>query len=572
MDQKFKVVLSYLESLDAATTIPEEQKSKEDPAKQTIAVEKLVQDTIKKYLPEYSDKVFSVGGFTRDKLLGKNPKDIDLVVDDPSTKMKAAEIFSKKFTDIYHITTSNNPHSLKEAYGIWGIVLFNPKDSSGNRKPFIYDGVDVTGYVIELTPPRKEGPYDPVKREPTYVDYTSRADDAMRRDLTINALYQNITTGEIEDYTGGQKDLKDKVLRPPEHPEGIQKIYEDDPLRIFRLARFSGKLDGFTIDPGTEKVLKQFINSTSGRELIKSKVSPERIRDEFQQIITNSNGDIAVKGLELMKEYDLLQFLSPHLDKLFDVYHDKVFHSGESVWQHTMDVLKKTPPTIKARLSALLHDIGKIETETKETDSKGRDRVHFIDHENKGVPLAENILKELKFPVDIINSVKGIIHSHMGLKRIDEHKSPTQLRRIRIFIEKLYDDLDDAISILKADAREEPAEQASISILEKKIRDQKDKDLASGLLQQKVNGMEYPYPLSGDQIMVDYAGIKGKALGAIKSKLKQMLLGGQFENLDEPSRIAKAKKLLNGFSLTEQNLKSLIEKYEESRSDFYSVR
>jgi tRNA nucleotidyltransferase (CCA-adding enzyme) len=571
MDQKFKVVFSYLKSLDAAT-IPEEQKSKEDPAKQTRAVEKLVQDTIKKYLPEDSDKVFSVGGFTRDKLLGKNPKDIDLVVDDPSTKMKAAEIFSKKFTDIYGITTSNNPHPLKETYGIWGIVLFNPKDSSGNRKPFIYDGVDVTGYVIELTPPRKEGPYDPVKREPTYVEYTTRADDALRRDLTINALYQNIATGEIEDYTGGQKDLKDKILRPPEHPEGTEKIYTDDPLRIFRILRFSGKLDGFKVDPDTEKVLKQFISSTSGRELIKSKVSPERIRDEFQQIITNPNGVTAVKGLELMKEYGLLPFLSPHLNKLFDVYHDKVFHGGESVWQHTMDVLKKTPPTIKARLSALLHDIGKIETETKETDSKGRERVHFIDHEIKGVPIADSILKELKFPVDIINSVKDIIHSHMGLKRIDEHRSSTQLRRIRIFIEKLYDDLDDAIAILKADAREEPAEQSSISLLEERIRDQKDKDIASGLLQKRGTGMGYPYPLSGDQIMIDRAGLKGKALGAIKSKLKHMLLSGQFEGLDETSRLEKAKKLLKGFSLAEKDLKSLSEKYDESRTDFYSVR
>ena len=51
-----------------------------------------------------------------------------------------------------------------------------------------------------------------------------------------------------------------------------------------------------------------------------------------------------------------------------------------------------------------------------------------------------------------------------------------------------------------------------------------------------------------------------------------MLLGGQFENLDEPSRIAKAKKLLNGFALAEKDLKTLIEKYDESRSDFYSVR
>jgi len=572
MAQKLRVVLSYLDSLVTSAAIPEEQKSKEDAAKQTQAVEKLVQDTVKKHLPEYSDKVFSVGGFTRDKLLGKNPKDIDLVVDDPSTKMKAAEIFSKKFTDIYGITTASNPHPLKEAYGIWGIVLFNPKDASGNRKPFIYDGVDVTGYVVELTPPRKEGPYDPVKREPTYVEYTNRADDAKRRDLTINALYQNIATGEIEDYTGGQKDLKNKVLRPPEHPEGIQKIYEDDPLRIFRLARFSGKLDGFTIDPGTENVLKQFISSAPGRELIKSKVSPERIRDEFQQIITNPNGATAVKGLELLKDYGLLQFLSPHLDKLFDVYHDTVFHSGESVWQHTLDVLKKTPPTIKARLSALLHDIGKIETESRETDSKGRDRVHFIDHEIKGAPLAENILRELKFPVDIINSVKSIVQSHMGLKRIDDQKPSTQLRRIRVFIEKLYDDLEDAISILKADANEDPSEQSAIALLEKRILEQKDKDTASGLLQKKLKGMEYPYPLSGDQILADYAGIKGKALGAVKSKLKQMLLSGQFDGLDEQSRVEKAKKLLNGFALSEQALKSLIEKYEESRVDFYSVR
>jgi len=373
MEQKHKVVLAYLESLTAATAIPEDQKSKEDPAKQTKAVEKLVKDTINNNLPEYQDKVFSVGGFVRDKLLGKNPKDIDLVVDDPATKMKAAEIFSKKFTDVYGMTTSNNPHPLKDEYGIWGIVLFHPKSSEGIRKPFIYDGVDVTGYVLELTPPRQESGYDPEKREPTSVEYTTRADDARRRDLTINALYQNIASGNIEDYTGGQEDLKNKVLRPPEHPKGIQEIYKEDPLRIFRLARFSGKLDEFKIDPRTESTLKNFIKSSEGKKLIKDKVSAERIRDEFQQILTHPNANVAVAGIELLRDYDLLSFISPNLEKLLNIFHDKVFHRGESVWQHTLEVLSKTPPTLKARLSALLHDIGKIDTEERETDSQGRE-------------------------------------------------------------------------------------------------------------------------------------------------------------------------------------------------------
>jgi tRNA nucleotidyltransferase (CCA-adding enzyme) len=572
MDQKFKVVLSYLQSLNASAVIPDDQKSTEDPAKQTLAVEKLVKDMINKHLPEYQDKVFSVGGFVRDKLLGKNPKDIDLVVDDPSDKMKAAENFSKKFTDILGITTPNNPHPLKSEYGIWGIVLFNPKEPNGTRRPFIYDGVDVTGYIIELTPPRKEGIYDPVKREPTSVTYTSREEDAKRRDLTINALYQNIATGDIEDYVGGQDDISKKILRPPEHPEGAQKIYEEDPLRIFRLVRFSGKLGDFTIDTRTEKILKDFIQSSAGKDLIRKKVSPERIRDEFQQIITNPSADTAAKSIERLKDFGLLSFISPHLEKLIDIYHDKVYHNGESVWQHTLEVLRKTPPTLKARLSALLHDIGKIDTRTTRTDAEGRERVQFIGHEDKGIALAESIMRELKFPLDTINSVKNIIHGHMGFKQLDNQKPSTLLRRIRTFIEKLYDDLDDAIAILKADARSDVSERNQIEALENKIKQQRDEDLKSGMLQRKEKGMEYSYPLSGEEIMAEYQQLKGKALGVIKSKLKQLSMEGRFDNLDDMQRKEKAKKLLKGFSIDEKTLESMIKNYNESRGEFFSVK
>lgn len=570
-DQKHRVMLRYLLERTASADIPEDQKSKENPAKQTRAVEKLVKNTITQKLPYYKDKVFSVGGFVRDDLLGKNPKDIDLVVDDPKTKMKAAEILSKEMADALNIKTPNNPHPLNETYGIWGLVLFNPKSSEGIRKPFIYDGVDTTGYVLELTPPRREGPYKPGKREPEYVEYTSREDDAKRRDLTINALYKNIVTGEIEDYVGGRKDLEGKILKPPPHPEGIEAIYKEDPLRILRLIRFSGKLGGFKIDPGTEEALKKFIGSNKGREIISNKVSAERIRDEFKQILTHPNGEEAVKGLELLHDFNLLNLISPDLDRLFDIFHDKVYHKGESIWNHTMDVIRKTPPSLKARLSALFHDIGKLTTMSTEMDNEGRERVHFKGHEEE-IALADKALKSLKFPNDIINSVKKIIQSHMGFKDYGTLKRKTFSRRIRIFIEKLYEDLDDALAILKADVIDDPIEEKKVLDLESRIKEQLKKDMESGLLRKKDRGAEYIDPLSGKEIMELYETIKGRTLGAVKTKLKQMLMEGQFDNLNEKRRTEKARELLKGIAQNEQVLTSLLNKLGKDKNKFYSVK
>ena len=572
MDIKHKVVLAYLSEFTASAVIPDDMKSKEDPARQTAAVEKLMRETITTKMPEYQKMVFSVGGFVRDSLLGKNPKDLDLVVDDPDTKMKSAEIFAKKFTDILGITTPNNPHPLKDAYGIWGVVLFNPKDTGGAREPFIYDGVDITGYVVELTPPRKEGPYDFGKREPAYVEYTPREEDAKRRDLTINALYKNLVTGELEDYTGGVADLKNKVLRPPQHPEGVTAIYRDDPLRVLRLVRFSGKLPGFKVSGETESAVKAFIKSPEGRKAMSDKLSKERIRDEFQQILTHPTEVVA--GLEMLKDYGLLPYISPDLEKLFDIYHDTVFHKGESVWEHTMDVLQRTPPTLKARLGALFHDIGKIDTMEKDTDSQGRARVHFKGHEDVSARLADKILRDLKFPADIAKSVQNIVHSHMGFKSFNKQKDDTQLKHMRIFIEKIQDDMDDAVSLMKADAVDDPIELQEIHALETRLKQIKNDDIKNGLLLDKGKGPEYVHPLSGEELMAEYGNLQGEALGAIKQRLKQMLLEGRFEGLDDKQRAEKAKKLIRGIAIDENQLAAVLEKYSKGKKSkpFFSVR
>lgn len=573
MTSKEKVVLKYLMGVIANS---EELVSKEDLSKQTSEVKNLVRDAIINSLPEYKNKVYAAGGFVRDHLLGRTPKDLDLVVDDPKKKMKSAEIFANKLVDVLGIRSTNNPHLLKEAYGIWGVSLSNPKSYN---KPFIYNGVDISGYVIEITPPRKEGPYDMKKREPSYVEYTSIEDDAKRRDLTVNALYQNMVTGEVKDFVGGLKDLKEKKLKPPEHPEGIKKIYEDDPLRFLRIVRFKGKLPGFEIDEDTKKEIKNFISDPGSKELIETKLSKERISGELENILTNPDANTVVDGLNSMKDLGMIKYVSPELEKLFDIYHDTVHHKGESVWEHTMDVLRKTPPTLKARLSALFHDIGKLATKTEKVDKEGRNRVQFIDHEKHSAVLAEKILKDLKFKPDVISAVKNIVHSHMGFKNFDNSGKDTQNRTMRVFIEKLFDDLSDAISLLKADSKEENVHK--IDKLDADIKVVIEEDKKKGILVEReiktkdriIKKHEYVKPLTGDDLMEIYK-LQGVSIGAVQSYLKKFILTGEIKSPDAEGRKEEAKILIDRLMKDKKAFDSLVKKYTEgSKSDdFFSVR
>jgi tRNA nucleotidyltransferase (CCA-adding enzyme) len=575
MVSKLRVVSSFLNEREAgaAFKVPDEIKSKEELTRQTNAVEKLVKDTIVSEFPSYKDKVYSTGGFVRDRLLGRNPKDLDLVIDDPEQGMKAAEVFAKKLTQALGITTPNNPHPLKEAFGIWGVVLLNPHQdhAESNRQAYITDGVDVTGYVIEITPPRKEGPYDEMKRAPSRVDYTSLEDDSRRRDLTINALYQNIVTGEVKDFVGGIQDIQNKKLKPPEHPEGIQKIYEEDPLRIMRLIRFEGKLPDFKIDPQTKETIKQFVNSPEGHKNISSRLSKERIRDELEQILVFPDSNKVIQGLNLMKELGFLKYLSPEFDKLLTVYHDKVFHKGESVWDHTMEVMSKTPPTLKARLAALFHDVGKIATKTEKVDKEGRQRVQFIGHEKASAALTEKIMRELTFDSKTINSVKNIVHSHMGFKDFEGQKPSTQQRTMRIYIEKLHDDLDDAIAILKADAKDQ-AGIKKVENLEAKIKKLVEEDKKNGLLIKR-DKYEYVPPLSGDEIRDQY-GIDKEALGAVIARLKKLMMEGRMGDPDISKRKEEAKKLIESILKDKNAFEALIKSSAEDRKsgDFFKIR
>jgi len=604
MVHRLNVIEKYLEAFSvrvaAKMTLDPADMSNEDTVTQTAAVEKMINNIIRSKLPKWKDKVFAVGGFVRDSLLGKGADDLDLVADDPEHGMESGKELSEQLARVLGIETQNNPHELDSQFRIYGLVLANPK-VGGKRERFTTpDGVDVSGYKLEITPPREEGEYDE-KRRPKTVKYTSRKEDALRRDLTVNSLFKNITgtnldnTEEnIEDYSGGLEDLKNGVLRKPEHPDrGPLDIYFDDPLRILRLVRFKGKMPDFKIDQGTEEDAKKFMNSPDGRKVFQDKVSLERVKEELVKVLTLPNGKDAREGLERMNEYNVLDFISPTLSKLLDVKHDNIYHKGESGWEHSMDVLEKTPPKLETRLAALLHDIGKTETlEPKKeyyNEDKGewvemsrkkpipegaktRDRSSFPKHADIGSQITEKVLKELKFPIKISDVVKNMVHSHMGLK----HSKPGTgnfLYRARVIIHKLYENVDDIIDLMRADLNVEHGskERQRFESLFSEIKRIKDEDTKNGLLvvPGSSNKPSYKTPLDLNfndiKAFTDEKSKKGKAFEALKELARIRSMSGAF---DKDKYFKEIEELQNEEALLEK-LIAEHQKFKKSDS-FYS--
>ena len=213
---------------------------------------------------EYENKVFVVGGFVRDLIMGKDPKDIDLLIDgdiNAGAGITFAEWFCKK-ENIFK--KDSNPL----VYGLYGTAMFQ-----------------FMGEKIECVAPRSEK-YQNNSRNPI-VSSCTLEDDCFRRDFTVNSLFINISNNELVDYSkNGLNDIKNKVIRSTSNPD---VIFNDDSLRILRMVRFASKL-GFEIE---DETLKGAIKHVDRLEII----SKERIQDEFSKMITSDNPEFAIRLL-----------------------------------------------------------------------------------------------------------------------------------------------------------------------------------------------------------------------------------------------------------------------------------
>lgn len=187
-------------------------------------------------------------------------------------------------------------------------------------------------------------------------------EDALRRDFTINAIYWNVGTEQVEDPLLGILDLESKVLRACGDAE---QRFAEDPIRVLRMVRLAAQFR-LKIEPLTWQEGIKALPSLA-------QTAPERITSEFNKILLL---DDVVQGLNLLDELGFFKLYIPELARLKGLVQNR-YHTKDA-WEHTLQVVSNTPPILFIRLAGLFHDIGKWETASHECYA--RDRLVF--HEN----------------------------------------------------------------------------------------------------------------------------------------------------------------------------------------------
>ena len=291
-------------------------------------------------LNECGFQAYAVGGCIRDSLLGKTPGDWD-------------------------ICTSALPEETEACFSDLRVVETGLKHGTVT--------VISSGEPYEITTFRSDGVYLDHRR-PQKVDFVrTLKEDLLRRDFTINAMAAGLD-GVIQDPFGGQKDLKEGVIRCVGDPE---KRFSEDALRILRGLRFASRL-GFSIAPETAAAMERQKN-------LLAYVSGERIYKELTGILMGDNAQT------VLEQYgSVLTAVLPEIVPSMGFLQHSPFHNRD-VWQHTLEALGKSRPDPMVRWALLLHDLGKPDCFTVDDRGIG----HFYGHPQRSMELAEGIFDRL---------------------------------------------------------------------------------------------------------------------------------------------------------------------------------
>ena len=329
---------------------------------------------------KFENHVFSVGGCERDLILDSPIKDIDIVIDLPNGGIEFANWLKDNGYTVGSVVV----------YEHFGTAMFRLKDYPDEE--------------IEAVQTRKECYRDMESRNPETA-FGSIMDDCQRRDFTINAIYRNISTGDILDLNGKSfDDITDGWIRACGDPN---IIFSEDPLRILRAVRFKYRLgDHFLI----EKDTYQGILTHKDRLSI---ISQERITDEFSKIITGKN---AGQAFNFLINLGVLHYIFPcDLDEMtLESYMVGVLYNS----------IDAVPSNLKIRLSRIFKAF---------SDSK-----------------TEEIMRNMRYSNDVIKDV-------IWFKNHSDAKSVSNIKGLRKFMYecKTSSRFINALSVFRADEGEE---------------------------------------------------------------------------------------------------------------------
>lgn len=441
-------------------------------------------------------EAFVVGGFVRDKLIGRPCKDIDVVC-------------------------------LGDAIALANAVsnLFSPQPKLSWFKNFGTAHMNIKGYDVEFVGARKES-YLQHSRNPI-VEVGTLQDDQERRDFTINALafsvmeYAYTATDHhqhnpnhpnqfpsVIDPFNGIDDLNKGIIRTPLSPE---KTFSDDPLRMLRAIRFSAQL-GFTIEAGT------LLGIADAAHRI-SIVSQERITDEFNKIMMSHRPSV---GLDLLYKTGLLKIIFPQMVELAGAeYIDGKGHKDN--FYHTLQVIDNvcvSSNNLWLRWAALLHDIAKPATKRFE-DGVGWT---FHGHEVVGGRMVPKIFTKLKLPMqENLRYVRKLVELH--LRPISLTKENITDSAIRRLLFDAGDDLEDLMMLCDADITSKNEAKVkrfrnNFEMVRLRLKEVEEKD--------KVRNWQPP--ITGELIMKTFRLQPCKEVGLIKTAIREAILDGLIAN------------------------------------------
>lgn len=285
--------------------------------------------------------LYLVGGAVRDKLLGNEIHDEDYCVTGiTATQFKA--LFPESFL-------RGKDFEVFDIYGTEFAMARRERKTGTGHKEF----------------------------EITTSPQISIEEDLARRDITINSIAQEVLTGKIIDPFNGQKDLENRIIR------ATTLAFKEDPLRVYRVARFAAKLN-FSVDDNTLEMMNSLKEELST-------LSKERVFVEFEKALKTDKPSIF---FNVLKKANVLEVHFKEIYDLIGALQPEKYHPEGDAYVHTMMVLDycaTMTENVEIRFSALVHDLGKGLTPKEEYP-------HHYNHEINGVKLVENLGNRIGIP------------------------------------------------------------------------------------------------------------------------------------------------------------------------------